>query len=183
MHETTLKRPMTCAKRRPSAWMSAAMALLLGGALLGSAGAAAVKLAPDFFWEGTGGKGHPLKQLRGQPVVVVIAPSPDAKPMRQQAGKIEDAYLDFSGRKTVFIAAFTAQKGRVASNVPFVIAQDGAAVAKAYGVADGGFAVVVIGADGNVDMQSDRVEAAQRILDIINNSFQPQATARKGQGG
>jgi peroxiredoxin len=164
---------------------------LLAGLLLGvcalwrpDLGAAVVKLAPDFFWEGAGGKAHPLKQLRGQPVVLVIAPSPEFKLMRKQAGNIEELYLEFSARKTVFVAAFTAQKGRVESNVPYAIAQDGAKVAAEYGVSgEEGFAVIVIGRDGNVDMRSDRVEAGQRILDIINNSFQPQAAARTGLGG
>ncbi len=37
-----------------------------------------------------------------------------------------------------------------------------------------GFSVIVIGVDGNVDMVSQKVEGAQRILDIINNNGQLQ---------
>ena len=63
------------------------------------------------------------------------------------------------------------------------MAANGADVAKAYGVAPGGFGVAVISANGNVDMQSSQVEAAQRLLDIINNTFETQAAARTGLGG
>ena len=70
--------------------------------------------------------------------------------MRKQAKRIQDLYLQFSAKKTVFIAAFTAQTGRVSASVPFVIAQNGAGVQAAYGVTGTGLAVVVIGPDGNV---------------------------------
>jgi hypothetical protein len=142
-----------------------------------------VRPAPDFAFLGAGGKTLPLKSLRGQPVVLIIAPSPNEGMVRKQVSHIDGLYLDLSERKTVFLAAFTAQTGRVMSNVPYAIAQNGPAVAKAYGVAPGGFAVVVISTDGNIDLLSTRVEAAQRLLDIINNSYQPQAASRAGLGG
>ena len=141
------------------------------------------RLAPDFSWEGAGGKAYPLKKLRGQPVVLLIASSPSAGDLRKQAKRIQDLYLQFSAKKTVFIAAFTAQSGRVPANVPFVIAQNGAAVQAAYGVAGQGLAVVVIGPDGNVDLKAVGVQGAQRILDMINNNYQGQAAQRTGQGG
>ena len=141
-----------------------------------------VRPAPDFAWAGAGGKTFPLKSLRGQPVVLVIAPSPDEKDLRKQVGRIDGLYLDLSERKTVFLAAFTAQPGRVLSNVPYALAQNGAEVAKAYGVAPGAFAVVVISPDGNIDLLSTQVEAAQRLLDVINNSYQVQAASRTGLG-
>lgn len=142
-----------------------------------------VRIAPDFSWEGAGGKAYPLKKLRGQPVVLLIAASPEAGDLRKQAKRIQDLYLQFSAKKTVFIAAFTAQTGRVPANVPFVIAQNGAGVEAAYGVSGSGLAVVVIGPDGNVDLKGVGVMGAQRILDIINNNYQGQAAQRAGQGG
>ena len=146
-----------------------------------SAAKSIVRLAPDFAIQGAG-KTFPLKKLRGQPVVVLIAPSADAKPMREEAEKLEKAYLQFSAKKTVFVTALTAQPGWVASNIPFAPAQNGAAVGGAYGVAAGAFAIVIISPEGNVDMQSARVEPAQRVLDIINNSYQRQASQRTGLG-
>jgi hypothetical protein len=141
------------------------------------------RVAPDFSWEGPGGKAYPLKKLRGQPVVLLIAASPEAGDLRKQAKRIQDLYLQFSAKKTVFIAAFTAQTGRVPASVPFVIAQNGAGVQAAYGVTGTGLAVVVIGPDGNVDLKTTGVQGAQLILDIINNNYQGQAAQRAGQGG
>ena len=138
--------------------------------------------APDFAWIGAGNKTFPSKNFRGQPVVILVAPSPDARALRKQAARIEDLYLGFSAKKTVFVAAFTAQTGRVESNVPYAVAANGASVAAAYGARPGEFSVIVISPDGNVDMVSEKVEGAQRILDVINNTFQTQAAARTGIG-
>ena len=77
--------------------------------------------------------------------------------MRKEAGRIEELYLQFSARKTVFLAAFTQQTGRVESNVPFAIAENGAAVAAAYGVPANELSVIVISPDGNVDLTSTKV--------------------------
>ena len=56
-------------------------------------------------------------------------------------------------------------------------------MAVAYGVPPNELSVIVISPDGNVDMVSKRVENAQRILDVVNNTFQVQAAARTGIGG
>ncbi len=145
-------------------------------------GSAVVRPAPDVPWLDAGRARQPLKKLRGQPVVVIIAPSADNSDFRKQARLLEKRYLDMSARKIVFIAAFGgANPTRVESSIPFVLAVDGPGTAAAFGAA-GKFGCVVIGPDGNVDLQSDKVEAAQRILDVVNNSQQPQAAERKGQG-
>ena len=142
-----------------------------------------VRPAPEFSWIGAGGKPFPLKTFRGQPVVLIVAPSPGSASMRKEAGRIEELYLQFSARKTVFLAAFTQQTGRVESNVPFAIAENGAAVAAAYGVPANELSVIVISPDGNVDLTSTKVEGAQRILDVIVNTFQAQSVNRTGLGG
>ena len=142
-----------------------------------------VRPATDFAWVGAGGKTYPLKNFRGQPVVVLVAPSPDSKAFRQEAGRIEGLYLQFSAKKTIFLAAFTQQPGRVASDVPFALAANGGEVAAAYGVPPNELSVIVLGPDGNVDMKSTKVEGAQRILDVINNTYQTQAANRTGIGG
>lgn len=152
--------------------------LLIGAFTLG---AAVVRLAPEFSWEGTGGRPHPLKQLRGQPVVLLIAPSPESKLLRKAVAQVEKGFLDFSARKAIFITVFSGQPGAVESNVPFVNAANGPAVAAMYGAKESPFTVVVIGPDGNIDLQSDKVEPSQRILDVINNTFTAQAAARADQ--
>ncbi len=178
-------------KKEASLALALSVALLTAGTLIGAPKVTlpakptvpgVIHPAPDFAWIGAGGKTFPVKNLRGQPVVILVAPSPDEKGLRQEAGRIQDLYLQFSARKAVFFAAFTAQSGRVASNVPFAIAQNGAAVASAYGVNPSAFSVIVVGPDGNVDMVSTKVEGAQRILDIINNNGQVQAGTRTGLG-
>jgi hypothetical protein len=141
-----------------------------------------VRPAPDFAWVSASGKATPLKSLRGQPVVLLIAPSPDEHALRKQADRIDHLYLELSAHKAVFVAAFTAAPGRVESNVPYAYAADGKAVGAAYGVPAGGFAVVVIGPKGNMDLISKDVEAAQRLLDIINNSYEAQSVSRTGLG-
>lgn len=138
--------------------------------------------APDVTWVGAGGKTASSKTFRGQPVVILVAPSPDTGALRKQAARIEGLYLQFAARKTVFLTAFTQTNGRVPSDVPFAVAANGPAVAAAYGVPPSALSIIVISPDGNVDMVSNKVEGAQRILDVINNTFQAQAAARTGIG-
>ncbi len=142
--------------------------------------------APDFVWRGAGNVGYPLKKLRGQPVVILVTPTADSRDFRQQAGRIEKIYLDMAARKVVFIAALTRggdQIARPQSSVPFVLAADGAAVASAYGLSPDRFGLVVVGMDGNVDYTGPKVIGARQILDVVNNSFQPQNAQRKGPLG
>ena len=169
-------------------WLVAAMELSLSASALAApkngtpVPANLVHPAPDFAWIGAGNKTFSSKNFRGQPVVILVAPSPDAKALRKETARIEDLYLGFSAKKTIFVAAFTVQTGRVESNVPYAVAANGPSVAAAYGAKPGEFSVIVISPDGNVDMVSDQVEGAQRILDVINNTFQTQAAARTGIG-
>lgn len=141
--------------------------------------------APDFVWRGAGNVGYPLKKLRGQPVVILVAPTADSGDFRKQASRLERTYLQMSAHKVVFVAALTQpdRSPRPQSSVPFVLADNGPALAAAYGVPGAKFACIVVGPDGNIDLLSEHVEAAQRILDVMNNSFQPQAAARKGAFG
>jgi hypothetical protein len=113
---------------------------------------------------------------------MLVAASPASAALRKEADRIEHLYLEFSARKTVFVGAFTASAGRVESNVPYIIAANGAGVAKDFGVTGSEFAVIVIGVDGNVDLVSTQVEAAQRLLDVINNNYTIQAANRGGLG-
>lgn len=136
--------------------------------------------APDFSWLKSGSNRASLKSLRGQPVVLVVAPSPRHGKFRKQAKQLQKTYQLLGNDKAVMAAAFTSEPGAVRSNIPFVLAADPAAVARAYGVA-GDFAVFVIGRDGNLDEISDRVLSGQRVLDIINNSFVAQRESRRAE--
>ena len=158
--------------------MSPRLALALLAALtLASANAEVVRPAPNFTW----GTGRTLKSWQGQPVVLLIAPSPESGAFRKQARRIQSAYQEFAARNVVFVAAFTEPEAagqRIPSNVPFVIAQNGAQIAAAYSF-DGHFALAVIGKDGNLDLNSAKVVPASRIMDMILNNYEQQAAERK----
>lgn len=141
------------------------------------AGAEVVRPAPNFTWAA----GKTLKTWNGQPVVLIIAPSPRSSAFRKQAKRIEAIYQEFAARKVIFVAAFTdpEQAGaQIPVNVPFVIVANGAEVAAAYGF-DGKFSVNVIGKDGNLDLSTPKVVPASRIMDMIFNNFEQQTAERK----
>lgn len=144
-----------------------------------SAQAVVVRPTHDFTILGPGNKAKSLSSMRGQPVVLVIADSPRNSAFRKQLKNLRDIYSQFASRQVVFVAAFMdGSTEPVQSDVPFAIANNGAAVAGAYGVQDG-FSLVVIGKDGNLDYQSAKPAAAERIRDVIQNSFAVQEPARK----
>ena len=149
-------------------------------AAFAAADADVARWAPDFGWLKSGGHRASLKSLRGQPVVLVVAPSPRCKKFRKQAKELQKTYQLLGNDKAVMVAAFTEEPGVILSNIPFVLAADPGAVAQSYGVA-GDFAVFVIGRDGNLDEISDRVLPGQRVLDIINNSFVAQRDNRRAE--
>jgi peroxiredoxin len=151
-------------------------ALLLSLAI--GAPASVVRRAPDFSWPGAGNKARTLKSLRGQPVVLVIADHPRSGAFRKQVKWLKETYSQLAARGTVFIAAFRLEEAEaVKSDIPFVVASNGAAVAGAYGV-EGEFSLVVIGPDGNVDYQTRAVRTGQRVRDVINNNASVQAANR-----
>jgi len=143
-----------------------------------SAEAAVVRLAPDVTWGGH--KARSLKSLRGQAVVLLIAESPGTKAFRKQVRWLEETYSSLASRQVVFVAAFAQGDGPVKSNIPFVVATNGAAVAQAYETR-GKFALVIIGQDGNIDYQTDRVQTGARVRDVVQNAFPVQNAARKLQ--
>ena len=136
-----------------------------------------VRPAPDFTYSGIGGN-KSLRSLHGQPVLVLVTKSPKTKAFRKQLKDIASIYQEFASRGTVIVAAFSEGDGEVQSNIPVVVASNGAAVASAYGLS-GDFAIAIIGRDGNLDLLTDKVLPAFRIREVIQNSFDVQNTARK----
>jgi len=150
----------------------AALAILTVGAQ-----AEVVRPAPNF----TCAAGKTLKSWKGQPVVLLIAPSPRSSAFRKQARRIEAVYHEFAARNALFVVAFTDPESvgqPVPSNLPFVVANNGAKVASDYGF-DGKFSVSVIGKDGNLDLNTSKVVPASRIMDMILNNYEQQAAERK----
>lgn len=143
-----------------------ALFLIVGIATAPAAGV--VRLAPDFALSGASKKS--LKGFRGQPVVVLIANSPKNGDFKSQAKSFKTIFQEFASKQVVFIAAFTGETGLIKSDIPFVLADNGAAVASAYGVTDK-FNIVIIGKDGNVDYQTKKVLPPERVRDVIQNSY------------
>ncbi len=137
-----------------------------------------VRLAPEVTYYGPGSKTYTLRNLRGQPVVIVVADSVKTKNLRKQMSYLREIYQDFASRKTVFIAAIKDGSGPIPSNVPFALATNPGAVAAAYGVTSD-FSLIIIGKDGNVDYQTPLPRTAQRIRDVIGNSFEVQEASRR----
>lgn len=140
--------------------------------------AAVVRPSPDIAWVNPSGKLETLKAFKGQPVVVLIAPSPRSWAFRAQVGQLIKMYERYAAAKAVFIAAFTQEQGVIRSNIPFVVAADGPKVAFEYQTGEK-FGFAVIGRDGNLDYVTQRVIPAQRLFDIIGASFVPQESMRR----
>jgi hypothetical protein len=151
------------------------LALLL---LVQPALAGVVRPAPDLAWIDANGARKSLATLRGKPVVVLIANSPRQRAFRAQVGQLQKIYERFAAQGVICIAAFSSEQGVVGSNIPFLAVPDGAATAVAYD-APTGFAIAIIGEDGNLDYISNRVVPAQRIYDLIDNSFAKQKKLRR----
>jgi Domain of unknown function (DUF4174) len=141
------------------------------------AASAVVRPAPDFSFGGVGGR---LSKLRGQPIVIVIARSADDKQFKKQAKLLRARYQQFSAKQVAFIAAFqNSGDAKIPSDIPWIVADDGAKVAAAFGFDN--FAIIVIGKDGNVDMETSKITPAERVQAVLASSFAVQSAVRKGQ--
>lgn len=134
-----------------------------------------VRPAPEF----TVNTGKSLKAYRGQPVVVIVAPNARSSAFRKQVKRLERDYNKLAARKTLFVAAFTADDGSaIRSSIPFLAAQNSPALVQHYGAAPQ-FSLMVIGTDGNLDLITSKVSGSHRVLDaIINNATLQEAERR-----
>jgi AhpC/TSA family len=153
--------------------------LLCGGSLSPRAFAESgvVRPAPSFSGGHEAGRRITLESLRGKPVILVIAPSPENRSFRTQMSRLRGSYERLASRGTLFFAAFTSSGGRIPSNIPFILADDPVSVASRYGIA--GFAIAVIGQDGNLDCLGTVPLSGQRILDLMENNASLQSQLRR----
>jgi len=141
---------------------------------------AVVHLAPDFSIPGVGGKPRTLRSLRGQSVVLLIAKSARTGALKKQVKNLQELFEQFASKQTVFAVALREGDALIKSNIPFVIVNNGAAVADAYGVKKD-FSIAIIGHDGNLDYLTEKVLAPERVRDVVQNSFPIQASIRGKQ--
>ena len=144
----------------------------------GALNADVVRPAPEYSWVDSTGAHHSSKAFLGQPVVVLVANSPRQWAFRSQVGQLQKMYEQLADQKIVCIAAFSQAPGIVRSNIPFVTAADGPRLSYDLQV-DNGFAIAVIGKDGNLDYFGRHVLPAQRIFDILGNSYAVQKSLRR----
>lgn len=147
-------------------------------AITAVAHAMVVRPAPDVRWIDANGQARSLSQLKGQPVVLLITPDARNRAFRSQLRNLRGVAERLGAQKTVFLAAFTTEPGRVPSNIPFAIAADGPKAGFEYG-SEGRFRIAIIGADGNLDYVTTKVLPGQRIYDVIANSFARQREMRR----
>jgi hypothetical protein len=159
--------------------MRSALITLLALLIAASADAAVANPAPEFSILSAGEKSRTLRSFRGQPVVLVIADSSKNGALKKQLKNLEEIYQQLASKGVLIVAAVTKDEGPLPSNVPVAVARDGAAVAAAYGVQKG-FQIAIIGRDGNLDYQTGKVQAPERVRDVVQNSYEVQASARKG---
>jgi peroxiredoxin len=151
---------------------------ILVGVVTPDAPAVVVRAAPDFTFPGAGNRSRSLRSLRGQAVVLVIANSQRQRAFKKQVRYLREIYQQFASKQVVFVAALRDDSAAVNSDIPFAVANNGGAVASAYGVNDD-FQLIIIARDGNIDYQTDRVATGERVRDVIQNSFAVQAESRK----
>lgn len=137
-----------------------------------------VNAAPAFAGGASAGRNILLSSLRGKPVVLVIAPSPKDWAFRRQIGELRGNYERLAAQGILCFAAFTSEGGRIKSNIPFILVNDPVATAAAYDIQKG-FAIAVIGRDGNLDCLSTKPLPAYRVLDLIMNNAAMQEQLRK----
>jgi hypothetical protein len=154
-----------------------ALAVALCAGFSGAVRADVPRPAPNFGIEGVA-KGSSLRSFRGQAVVLVIARRARDKYFREEVRRLRALYPQFSTEKVIFVAAIEDGTDEVPSDIPFVTAVNPAQVAADYG-ASGRFAIAVIGVDGNLDLITQKLVAAERIRDAVFNNFQSQTGSRK----
>ncbi|MGA7213589.1 MAG: hypothetical protein WCE49_17300 [Terrimicrobiaceae bacterium] len=163
---------------RPSLSAPMKLCFLLFFVLATTLSAVVVRPAPNLTWIDSSGRQRALSALKGQPVVLLIAPTPRDRAFRSQLAQLKRMYERYAANKTVFIAAFTAEGGLIGSNIPFAVAADGPRVGYDYEGSER-FTIAVIGRDGNLDYVTNKVIPAQRVYDIIGNSFVTQQAMRR----
>ena len=164
----------------PSKWQASPLkiCLVLLVAVTATLSAVVVRQAPNVSWIDSTGRQRALSALKGQPVVILIAPNPRNRAFRSQLGQLRKMFERYAAQKTVFIAAFTQEGGVIGSNIPFLVAADGPRVGFDYESSER-FGIAFIGRDGNLDYVTNKVIPAARVYDLINNSFVHQRNLRR----
>jgi len=157
----------------------ATTAVFLTGLLNFSSVAEVVRPAPPFGFTTATGQRQTLKELKGRPVLLLLADSPKRGAFRSQIHELEKAFDRLSIRNTLIVAAFrNDESGEIRSDIPVTILPEGTNVCEAYGL-KGKFAIAIISPGGNLDYQTEQVLNINRVLEVMQNSYEVQKAARR----
>ena len=134
--------------------------------------------APGFAGGTSQGRTVSLSSLKGKAVVLLIAPSARDSRFNSQLRELRGRYERLAAQGVVFFAALGGDDGTIRSNIPFLLVNDPSSAAAAFDVGRG-FAIAVIGRDGNLDCLSTKPLPGQRVLDLVNNSASVQERMRR----
>ena len=179
MNPATIFRPGLCAALLLSGLVVPELkATDVAAASQSARNATLINAAPAFTGGAESGNKITLLSLRGKPVLLVIAPSPKDRSFRKQMQELCGIYERYAAQGGLAFSAFTVEGGRIPSNIPFIPVNDPVAAAAAYDVSKG-FAVAVIGRDGNLDCLSTKPLSGQRIYDLVMNNAEIQQRFRR----
>jgi len=166
--------------KRPRALRFFALTALL--AATPQALAEVVRPAPAIAFPADGGKPRTLASIKGQPLILLLADSPSRGSFKAQLKELDGSFDRLAIRGTVVAAAFKGgDPGTVRTNVPLVLLPEGTTACTAFQL-KGAFAIVLVGPDGNIDYQTGKVLNMNRILEVMQNSYEIQKAARRGSG-
>lgn len=163
-------------KLRPAVILLAALALI--SSLSAKEVSSVPNAAPGFVGGTSQGRSVSLSSLKGKPVVLLIAPSARDSRFNSQFRELRGRYERLAAQGVVFFASLVADESVIRSNIPFLLVKDPSSVAAAYDVGRG-FAIAVIGRDGNLDCLSTKPLPGQRVLDLVNNNASVQEKMRR----
>ncbi len=138
-----------------------------------------VRPAPQVAFPSVDGAKLSLKSFRGQPIIVLLADASSRSALRTQIKEIEKAFDRLAIRKTLVAVALKDDDGTgLHSNIPLTVLPEGASACDAFQL-KGKFAIALIGPDGNLDYQTDKILNINRILEVMQNSYEVQKGAHR----
>ena len=164
--------------KRPRALLLLSLSAFLAATPQGTA--EVVRPAPGIAFPADGGTPRTLASFKGQPLILLLADSPNRAAFKAQLKELAGSFDRLAIRSTVVAAGFKGgDTSVVRSNVPLVLLPEGAAACAAFQL-KGEFAIVLVGPDGNIDYQTGKVLNMNRILEVMQNSYEIQKAAQRG---
>lgn len=167
--------------KRPRSLLLLALPALFAGESLGLG--EVVRPAPSILFPMDGAKPRTLASFRGQPLILLLADSPKRGAFKAQLKELESSFDRLAVRGTLVAACFKGGDSSVVrTNVPLVLLPEGPVSCAAFQL-KGDFSIVLVGPDGNIDYQTSKVLNMNRILEVMQNSYEVQKAAQRGSGG